>query len=589
MKKIFIAILTLICVSAFPQSNQYLRGNNVWIQTSGGDSTRVKFELGNNAYFPNSTDLYTHKELGFFSKGYVTTNLSGITVDSFLVSTISKNNLGSTYILINHYPHSWFVGSWNNGLKNSLTLDSSTSYGFYYSGALGSYYFPRTQPTSGQALVASDNSGTLGWTSVATAADLNLKLNIVDTGGHWLNNVCRKTGTDSLFQRKGSTLTFITKVDTTGSGGGVTSVNGNTGAVTVDLQSASDAGSGVMYKTDAPYTILSTNGGGSIASQISIGNAANEGFSASVYDMVSYGTIPYAELKAQVGGVSAKMSNYGNPSINPFGWVINAVDSSIYFINGVGDTIYIPPSGNVKDTLATRDYVRANAGGGGSGWGLTGNSGTNSGANYIGTSDNASLSIRANGVEAIYVDSSTQNVGIGTSAPDSTLTVNGSLNVTGNVFMGNSADASVQIDKGTKAIYFTVNNATAISAGTNGGDFGISGISSGLRYNTTGLTTLGDADGNNNGITFNVDDANQKAYLEYGNFGIGTSSPAASAKVEISSTTQGFLPPRMTGTQAEAISSPAEGLLIYSTDGSGSTITSKGWWGWNGSAWVKLN
>ena len=70
---------------------------------------------------------------------------------------------------------------------------------------------------------------------------------------------------------------------------------------------------------------------------------------------------------------------------------------------------------------------------------------------------------------------------------------------------------------------------------------------------------------------------------------IGGSSIDASAAFEVSSTTKGFLPPRMTATQAEAISSPAEGLLIYSTNGSGATITSKGWWGYDGSTWVKLN
>lgn len=55
------------------------------------------------------------------------------------------------------------------------------------------------------------------------------------------------------------------------------------------------------------------------------------------------------------------------------------------------------------------------------------------------------------------------------------------------------------------------------------------------------------------------------------------------------STTQGFLPPKMTATQAEDISSPAEGLMIYSTNGTGVTITSKGWWGFDGSVWTKLN
>jgi len=77
-----------------------------------------------------------------------------------------------------------------------------------------------------------------------------------------------------------------------------------------------------------------------------------------------------------------------------------------------------------------------------------------------------------------------------------------------------------------------------------------------------------------------------------GQLSINVSSKAAvsaSALLQLDSTTQGMLPPRMTGTQAEAISSPATGLLVYSTDGSGATITSAGWWGYTGAAWVKLN
>jgi hypothetical protein len=74
-----------------------------------------------------------------------------------------------------------------------------------------------------------------------------------------------------------------------------------------------------------------------------------------------------------------------------------------------------------------------------------------------------------------------------------------------------------------------------------------------------------------------------------GQLGINTSSPDASALVDITSTTKGFLPPRMTGAQAEAISSPAAGLLVYANNGNGSTITSTGWWGYTGSTWVKLN
>jgi hypothetical protein len=52
-----------------------------------------------------------------------------------------------------------------------------------------------------------------------------------------------------------------------------------------------------------------------------------------------------------------------------------------------------------------------------------------------------------------------------------------------------------------------------------------------------------------------------------GSVGIGVASVNTSAKVQIDSTTQGFLPPRMTSAQRTAISSPATGLVVYQTDG----------------------
>lgn len=91
------------------------------------------------------------------------------------------------------------------------------------------------------------------------------------------------------------------------------------------------------------------------------------------------------------------------------------------------------------------------------------------------------------------------------------------------------------------------------------------------------------------GATLSVSGTTAGSYINNA-FAIGkTSGAVSSATLELSGTTKGFLPNRMTGAQAEAISSPAEGLLIYATDGSGVTITSKGWWGYTGSTWAKLN
>mgnify|MGYP000241728552 CR=1 FL=1 len=48
--------------------------------------------------------------------------------------------------------------------------------------------------------------------------------------------------------------------------------------------------------------------------------------------------------------------------------------------------------------------------------------------------------------------------------------------------------------------------------------------------------------------------------------GVGTTNPDASAALDVESTTKGFLPPRMTLQQMEAITSPAIGLMMYCTN-----------------------
>ncbi len=71
--------------------------------------------------------------------------------------------------------------------------------------------------------------------------------------------------------------------------------------------------------------------------------------------------------------------------------------------------------------------------------------------------------------------------------------------------------------------------------------------------------------------------------------GIGTTTPDASAKLEVSATNKGFLPPRVTLTSVSdvsTISSPATGLLIYNT---GNNVgLAAGYYYWNGNAWATI-
>ena len=60
-------------------------------------------------------------------------------------------------------------------------------------------------------------------------------------------------------------------------------------------------------------------------------------------------------------------------------------------------------------------------------------------------------------------------------------------------------------------------------------------------------------------------------------------SAAPSAMLDITSTTQGILIPRMTQTQRNGIASPASGLLVYQTDGT------SGFYYYSGTLWTSLN
>jgi len=132
------------------------------------------------------------------------------------------------------------------------------------------------------------------------------------------------------------------------------------------------------------------------------------------------------------------------------------------------------------------------------------------------------------------------------------------LTATGNVLINTTTDAGYRLDVNGTARFGTSGARTELGDFSGGGQsygllkadfasgwaFGISNLAKSQVYfeiRSTGQTIFGS--GNNN-------------YL----------SLSSSAKVQIDSTTQGFLPPRMTTTQKNAIATPAAGLVVYDTD-----------------------
>ena len=77
--------------------------------------------------------------------------------------------------------------------------------------------------------------------------------------------------------------------------------------------------------------------------------------------------------------------------------------------------------------------------------------------------------------------------------------------------------------------------------------------------------------------------------MSFAQTGIGTTTPDASAKLDVTATNKGFLPPRVTLTSVtdnSTISNPATGLLIYNT---GNNVgLAAGYYFWNGSAWATI-
>lgn len=223
-------------------------------------------------------------------------------------------------------------------------------------------------------------------------------------------------------------------------------------------------------------------------------------------------------------------------------------------------------------TLATTEFYDGTLWTGA--WNRKGNIGASAANDFIGNRDNIDFNIRVNNtLVAKWSSVESVSVGAGSSA-------SGQASIALGVSSLNSGIAAIAL--GYQSSVNGANNAIALGRLS--------------QTNHEGAFTSQDYSGSN-AFTSSVNYQWKTKFNGGYRFMIGTTVPVDLVKIgvdagkalEVISTTAMFIPPVMTGAQAEAISSKTEGGMIYSTDGSGATITSKGWWGWNGTTWEKLN
>jgi hypothetical protein len=152
---------------------------------------------------------------------------------------------------------------------------------------------------------------------------------------------------------------------------------------------------------------------------------------------------------------------------------------------------------------------------------------------------------------------------------------------TGNVGINTTTDAGFKLDVNGTA---RVSGTTTITPATLTGSTATSALDISQTWNTTGTPiafklNITDTASNSVSELMNLQVGAvmrfrvlKTGYFEHsgggvinGQLGIGTYGPNASAMLDITSTTRGFLPPRMTTTQKNAIASPVAGLVVYDT------------------------
>ena len=180
--------------------------------------------------------------------------------------------------------------------------------------------------------------------------------------------------------------------------------------------------------------------------------------------------------------------------------------------------------------------------------------------------------------DTFFIDSTNNNIGIGTNTPNSSAILS---------MVGDNKDLYLESNNNTNASFGAdidmrrsraggiIQDGDKIGAVRFRSEDGTGNFRLSAQITATANGTPGSADVPADlsfhvapdGTVADVTGTPQLIIKSAGNIGMGIGTPDASALLDMTSTTQGFLAPRMTGAQRDAIGTPATGLVIYNTDG----------------------
>jgi hypothetical protein len=526
-------------------------GSNTYIGTSAGQSNTtgsLNSFLGTNAGINNTTGSSNT----FIGLGSGTNNTTGGNNTFVGRSAGQANTTGGNNDAFGIFALSVNTTGFQNTAFGNFSLASNTT-GFYNSASGQGALQANTTGSYNTALgYVALNNNTTGTSNTAIGTEAGRFI----TGGVTANT----NGNNSIFIGTNTKAAADGQANQIVIGNGTTGLGSNTTIIGTTATTLTALYGDLLLGTTTPSTatILTVSGTETASSAVARGGLINTTLVASANGdaLVGLDIAPTFTNGAFTGvtNYALRVANSlfinGSPAILTMG--TNNLSNSSIVANGPIDISAQGVSVFNATTLGTRVFSRGTA-----------------------TANGVSLGLAS--TDYLRVVPTTGNVLIqaGGTFTDAgfRLDVQGTARV-----QGNSATGILNVTNQNTSIGISMANLLA-SGATGDTYFSIGRALSLNNCALVGHSTVGG--GNYAFITVYGRPASDFAVTSTGSIGIGTSLTNTSARLQIDSTTQGFLPPRMTTVQKLAIGTPAAGLMVYDT-----TLNQMSYF--NGTIWINF-